>query len=85
MIPRIDQDCQDEERQNQDTYMNNNDYDSVADLYDSYAQFDFDVDFYLKRYANFKGVALELMAGTGRLSVPLIKSGAKLDCVDYRL
>jgi SAM-dependent methyltransferase len=60
----------------------NNDYDSVADFYDIYAKFDVDVDFYLKRYANFKGVALELMAGTGRLAFPLIKSGIKLDCVD---
>jgi SAM-dependent methyltransferase len=62
--------------------MNNNDYDGVADLYDIYAQFDFDVPFYLERYSNFKGTALELMAGTGRLSVPMIKSGINLDCVD---
>jgi SAM-dependent methyltransferase len=80
---RIVRDIQDEKRLNREQgCMGNNDYDSVADLYDIYAQFDFDVGFYVERYAGFKGTALELMAGTGRLSVPLIKSGINLDCVD---
>ena len=59
-----------------------NDYDIVSDLYDHYAGFDFDIDFYLKKYSNFKGNAVELMAGSGRLSIPLLKNGVNLDCVD---
>ena len=59
-----------------------NDYDIVSGLYDHYAQFDFDIDFYLNRYSNFNGNVLELMAGSGRLSIPLLKNGINLDCVD---
>jgi len=59
-----------------------NDYNSVCDIYDLYNTASYDIDFYLKRFKNFKGNAVELMAGTGRLSIPLIKSGMKLDCVD---
>ena len=60
----------------------NNDYDIVSDLYDVYVQFDFDIHFYLNRYSDFDGKALELMAGTGRLSIPLLKNNVSLDCVD---
>lgn len=59
-----------------------NNYDIVSDLYDAYVQFDFDINFYLDRYSNFKGNVLELMAGTGRLSIPLLKNNVSLDCVD---
>lgn len=59
-----------------------NNYDSVADIYDIYNQSDYDIDFYLKRYRDFKGNAIELMAGTGRLAIPLLKSGMRLDCLD---
>jgi hypothetical protein len=59
-----------------------NDYDPVSDIYDIYNTADYDIDFYLKRYKNFTGRALELMAGTGRLSIPLLRLGIKLDCLD---
>lgn len=61
-------------------YINN--YNSVADIYDIYNQSNYDIDFYLQRYQNFRGKAIELMAGTGRLAIPLIKSGMRLDCLD---
>lgn len=59
-----------------------NNYDSVADIYDIYNQSDYDINFYMKRYKNFKGRAIELMAGTGRLAIPLLKAGIDLDCLD---
>jgi SAM-dependent methyltransferase len=59
-----------------------NNYDIVSDLYDTYVQFDFDINFYLDKYSNFNGNALELMAGTGRLSIPLLRNNVSLDCVD---
>lgn len=59
-----------------------NNYDLVSDIYDTYNISDYDIDFYLNRYKNFFGTAVELMAGTGRLSIPLLKSEIKLDCVD---
>lgn len=59
-----------------------NRYDGVADLYDHYNRSAYDIDFYIKRYKGFRGRAVELMAGTGRLAVPLLRSGMNLDCVD---
>lgn len=60
----------------------NNNYDTVSDIYDIYAKFDYDISFYLNRYANYTGKALELMAGSGRISLPLLKHNVALDCVD---
>jgi predicted RNA methylase len=59
-----------------------NDYDSVSDIYDIYNRSDYDIRFYLDRYKSFKGKAVELMAGTGRLAIPLLKEGIDIDCVD---
>lgn len=59
-----------------------NDYDVISDIYDVYNTADYDIDFYLERYISFQGRAAELMAGTGRLSIPLLRNGIKLDCVD---
>ncbi len=58
------------------------DYAKVADLYDSYVPFDRDVAFFLGEIQAAKGPVLELMAGTGRLSIPLLRAGADLTCVD---
>lgn len=59
-----------------------NDYDIVSELYDTYNQADYDFKFYLDRYKNHEGSIIELMSGTGRLSIPLLKEGLKLDCLD---
>ena len=57
------------------------DYDTVADLYDHYASADYDYDFFTRRVTPGAPV-LELTSGTGRLSIPLIKAGAVLTCVE---
>ncbi len=59
-----------------------NDYDTVADLYDIYVPATYDIDFFLRETAKAKGEVLELMSGTGRISLPLIQAGVKLTCVD---
>ncbi len=58
------------------------DYDSIAEIYDIYVTTDFDFLFY-KNHIKFEHTKiLELTSGTGRLSIPLIESGANLTCVD---
>lgn len=58
------------------------DYNSIAEIYDLYVTADYDVPFFLSETKPVRGPILELMAGTGRLSLPLIEAGAKLTCVD---
>ncbi|HVI39150.1 MAG TPA: class I SAM-dependent methyltransferase [Anaerovoracaceae bacterium] len=60
----------------------NIDFGHVADIYDYYTNVDFDVDFFKTLCKGHKNI-LELMCGTGRVSVPLIKEGFLLTCVDY--
>ncbi len=60
----------------------NIDFGYVADLYDYYANSDFDIGFYKKLCEGRENI-LELMCGTGRVSIPLIKEGYPLTCVDY--
>ena len=59
-----------------------NNYDYIADLYDIYVPVTFDVDFFLQETQKVSGEVLELMAGSGRVSLPLIEAGVKLTCVD---
>lgn len=59
-----------------------NDYDSIAEIYDLYAKADYDIPFFVSEARKVKGPVLELMAGTGRVSVPLLEAGATLTCVD---
>jgi SAM-dependent methyltransferase len=58
------------------------DYDLVADVYDLYVTSDFDVGFYVAEAGRARGRVLELMSGTGRVSIPLAESGVDLTCVD---
>lgn len=58
-------------------------FDLVADLYDSYVNTEFDLKFFLEETKGYDQEILELMCGTGRLSLPLLKAGRKLVCVDY--
>lgn len=58
------------------------DYDSIAEIYDLYVTADYDIPFFLSEIKPVQGPILEPMAGTGRLSLSLIESGAKLTCVD---
>jgi SAM-dependent methyltransferase len=57
------------------------DYAKVAGLYDSYVQTDMDVPFFVEESKRRTSV-LELMSGTGRLSIPLIEAGVPLSCLD---
>lgn len=59
------------------------DYDGVADLYDAYVRFDEDIPFFLDACRSVDGLVLELMSGTGRVSIPLIEAGVKLTCIDF--
>jgi len=59
-----------------------NDYDPVASLYDIYVPATFDIDFFVNEATKSKGEVLELMSGTGRVSIPLLEAGVKLTCVD---
>jgi SAM-dependent methyltransferase len=58
------------------------DYDGIAQLYDAYVTVAFDVPFFTAECRSATGPVLELMAGTGRLSLPLVEAGADLTCVD---
>jgi SAM-dependent methyltransferase len=62
--------------------MKTNDYDPIANLYDIYVPATFDIDFFVNETAKSKGEVLELMSGTGRVSIPLLEAGVKLTCVD---
>jgi SAM-dependent methyltransferase len=57
-------------------------YDSIADLYDSYVRAEYDLPFFIREAGKVDGEILELMSGTGRLSIPLAESGCRLTCVD---
>jgi SAM-dependent methyltransferase len=57
-------------------------WDWVAELYDTYVTTTADLPFYLAETAGFTGEALELMCGTGRVSLPLAEAGVRLTCVD---
>ncbi len=63
--------------------MNTINYDIISDLYDSYVNTQYDVPFFLNELKNIKGKILELMCGTGRLSIPLLERNIELTCVDY--
>ena len=57
-------------------------WDDVADLYDLYVRTDFDVSFWREIAGSADGEVLELMAGTGRVSLSLLENGVRLVCVD---
>ncbi len=59
------------------------DFDQVADLYDSYVQVDFDVEFWKTEAAAGGGNVLELMCGTGRIEMPLVDAGFSYTGIDY--
>jgi SAM-dependent methyltransferase len=59
-----------------------NDYDGIADIYDIYVPATFDIEFFVDQTKTVSGEVLELMSGTGRVSIPLIEAGVRLTCVD---
>jgi SAM-dependent methyltransferase len=57
-------------------------YDRIADIYDLFVQTVADVPFFLDHARKSPGEVLDLMAGTGRVSVPLSGAGLAVTCVD---
>ena len=57
-------------------------YANVADVYDSYVQTTLDIPFLLDQVKGVSSEVLELMSGTGRISLPLLEAGVQLTCVD---
>ena len=57
-------------------------HDWVAALYDAYVTTDVDLPFLLNEVRQSAGPVLELMAGTGRVSLPLAAAGVELTAVD---
>lgn len=58
------------------------DYEKIAHLYDSYLHFTEDLPFFIQECQKVNGSVLELMCGTGRVSIPLLEAGVNLTCVD---
>ncbi|HEY9674288.1 MAG TPA: class I SAM-dependent methyltransferase [Waterburya sp.] len=58
------------------------DYEKIAHLYDSYCRFTDDLPFLLEECRKTDGSVLELMCGTGRISISLLEAGVNLTCVD---
>ena len=61
------------------------DYSLVADLYDSFCRFEADIPFFRRFLRGTSGPVLELMSGTGRVSLPLVEDGVDLVCIDRSL
>jgi len=58
-------------------------YARIADLYDRFVTTQADVPFFVEEAGAAGGEVLELMCGTGRLTIPLVKAGVPLTCVDF--
>lgn len=58
------------------------DYEKLADYYDAIVTDESDVPFFRDLALRAGGPVAELMAGTGRVSVPLAEAGVDLTCVD---
>lgn len=62
--------------------MPSEDYANIADLYDVYVNTQFDIPYWLDLVQQHSGEILELMCGTGRVTLPLIQAGHRLTAVD---
>jgi SAM-dependent methyltransferase len=58
------------------------DYEKLARFYDGLVDVDEDIEFFVHLSKCTEGRVLELMAGTGRVSVPIAEAGVQLTCVD---
>lgn len=61
----------------------NIDFNSVAEFYDLYVNTTFDVPFWLDVARACEGPRLELMCGTGRITLRLLQAGIAVDGLDY--
>ncbi|MHB9108359.1 MAG: class I SAM-dependent methyltransferase [Armatimonadota bacterium] len=60
-------------------------YARVAEKYDQYVKSTFDLPFFLEEARKAGRSVLELMAGTGRVTIALLEAGIQLTCVDSSL
>lgn len=58
-------------------------YARIAELYDAFVKTDYDVLFFIQEARAADAEVLELMAGTGRLTIPLIEAGIPMTCLDF--
>ena len=58
------------------------DYANIADLYDVYVNATFDIPYWLNQAQQHPGEILELMCGTGRVTLPLVEAGHQVTAVD---
>lgn len=63
--------------------MSESHYARIAAVYDTFVRTDYDVPFFITETRKANGEVLELMAGTGRLTLPLLEAGIALTCVDF--
>lgn len=58
------------------------DYAQLAEIYDLIVAFEDDIPFFAQEARKANGPVLELMSGTGRVSIPLAENGIELTCID---
>lgn len=58
-------------------------YTRIAELYDAFVSTEFDVDFFASHAREHQGEILELMVGTGRLTIPIVQAGFQVTGVDF--
>jgi len=58
-------------------------WNSVADTYDAFVRADYDIPFFLEYARAARGPILEVMCGTGRITLPLLEAGLDVTGVDY--
>lgn len=59
------------------------DFDRVARYYDAHVRTDVDLRFWIEQCQRHPGPHVELMCGTGRISLAILRAGFELCCVDY--
>jgi SAM-dependent methyltransferase len=59
------------------------DFDRVARYYDAHVRTELDREFWVEMCRRHEGLHVELMCGTGRISVAILRAGIDLCCVDY--
>lgn len=58
-------------------------YARIAQVYDTFVSTQYDVPFFTSEAKKVDGETLELMAGTGRLTIPLLEAGIQVTAVDF--